>query len=194
MPLKSFVGDDDAGCILVWGGCTSRAAWASTSQRQGQSTLREAAAAGLDQSEASKLVDWASALIGTQARLWLAARGGRRRWTNGGRAGGQCLDSGAVFCLNSETVKAVCADWRGHYQARLLEEEATHRCPWGRTETPILILNQMTIGSQSSNALPLPPSLPTPLTEWASSCLSNPPVALTRATQPVPFFLSHTKL
>ena len=62
-----------------------------------------------------------SALIVTMPTISLAASGRRRRWTNGGRAGGQCLDSGAVFCLNSETVKAVCAGWRGHYPNRLQE-------------------------------------------------------------------------
>ena len=75
----------------------------------------------LDQPEAGERGERPSALVVAHRRSSLAARVGRRRWTNGGRAGGQCLDSGAVFCLNSETVKAVCAGWRGHYQLRLLE-------------------------------------------------------------------------
>ena len=55
-------GDDDE-CIRVWVGCSGGAAWASASQRQGQSTRRRPAAAGLDQSEAGVLGDRPSALI-----------------------------------------------------------------------------------------------------------------------------------
>ena len=97
-----------------------------------------------------------SALIVSQRPCSLAARGGRRRWTNGGRASGQCLDSGAVFCLNSETVKAVCAGWRGHYQQRLLESlrGGGWRRHTAKPEVGSSPLNQMTIGSQSSNGLP----------------------------------------
>ena len=97
-----------------------------------------------------------SALIVTMPPFSLAASGRRRRWTNGGRAGGQCLDSGAVFCLNSETVKAVCAGWRGHYPNRLQEvpRGGSTAAPEVGPHLRIVPLNQMTIGSQSSNALP----------------------------------------
>ena len=81
----------------------------------------ETSAATHHQPERGERDERPSALVVTHRPFSLAASVGRRRWTNGGRAGGQCLDSGAVFCLNSETVKAVCAGWRGHYQLRLLE-------------------------------------------------------------------------
>ena len=134
-----------------------------------------------------------SALIVTMPTFSLAASGRRRRWTNGGRAGGQCLDSGAVFCLNSETVKAVCAGWRGHYPNRLQEvpRGGSTAAPEVGPHLRIVPLNQMTIGSQSSNALPPPSHPPTlPPMNWASSCFSNPLVAQNSNWN----FFSHRKL
>ena len=132
-----------------------------------------------------------SALIVRQRPCSLAARGGRRRWTNGGRASGQCLDSGAVFCLNSETVKAVCAGWRGHYQQRLLESlrgggwSSRHTA---KPEVGLSPLNQMTIGSQSSNGLP-PTLRPSHRIEWEQLPLKSTGCA-SALHLPAPF-LSH---